>query len=164
MNEYSDIDVLDRAILDVLQREGRMTNVDLARLVNLSPPAVHTRVKRLEQQGYIRGYVALLDAEKLGYDMLCFVSVTLAIHQPEHVENFREVVQRMPEVLACHHITGAYDYLLKVVVANRKALERFVMTKLTPIPGIAHIQTSLVLREIKNTTQLPVEEVGDNYD
>ncbi len=150
------LDDLDKAILHCLQTDGRMSNVDLAAQVNLSPPAVHARLKRLEGRGYVRHYVALLDREKVGYDMLCFIHVNLQLHQPEQVENFRQVIQQMPEVLECHHLTGEYDYLLKVVVHNRQDLERFVVKRLTPIPGIARIHTSLVLSEVKVTTALPL--------
>ncbi len=159
MIQYSsgnDLDELDKAILQRLQADGHMSNVDLAAQINLSPPAVHARLKRLEGRGYIRQYVALLDREKVGYDMLCFIHVNLQLHQPEQVENFRQVIQQMPEVLECHHLTGEYDYLLKVVVHNRQDLERFVVKRLTPIPGIARIHTSLVLSEVKATTALPL--------
>lgn len=159
MIEYSPNELpddLDKAILQLLQTEGRISNVDLAERVNLSPPAIHARLKRLEQRGYIRQYVALLDREKVGYDMLCFIHVNLQLHQPEQVENFRRVIQDLPEVLECHHLTGEYDYLLKVAVRNRKDLERFVVSRLTPIPGIARIHTSLVLSEVKATTVLPL--------
>jgi DNA-binding Lrp family transcriptional regulator len=148
------IDEIDRAILLILQEDGAISNVDLARHVSLSPPAVHARVKRLEQLGYIRQYVALLNREKIGYDMLCIISVTLQFHQMEHIEGFREAVLQMPEVLECLFVTGEHDYLLKVVVHGRQELERFLMERLTPIPGIARISTSLVLTEIKYTTAL----------
>lgn len=150
------LDDVDRAILQVLQNDGRISNVDLANRVSLSPPAIHARLKRLEQRGYIRQYVALLDREKVGYDMLCFIEVSLQLHQPAQVENFRQVIQQMPEVLECHHVTGEYDYLLKVVVNSRKDLEQFVVNRLTPIPGLARIHTSLALAEVKSTTALPV--------
>lgn len=151
------IDELDDAILTILQQEGRISNVDLAARVNLSPPAVHARLKRLEQQGIIRQYVALLDRERIGFDMLCFINVSLQLHQQEHVDNFRRLMLAMPQVLECHHLTGEYDYLLKVAVRNRKELEQFVVNQLTPIPGIARIHTSLVLTEIKSTTALPLD-------
>ncbi len=161
--EYSEkdtLDSLDRAILRILQTEGRVSNVDLAGRVNLSPPAVHARIKRLEQRGFIQGYAGLLNREKLGYDMLCFINVTLQLHHSQSVENFKAAIQSMPEVLECHHVTGKYDYLLKVVVRNRKDLQRFVVDRLTPTPGLAHIHTSLVLSEVKYTTALPIDESG----
>jgi DNA-binding Lrp family transcriptional regulator len=151
------LDEVDRNILQVLQAEGRISNVDLARMVNLSPPATHARVRRLEEGGYIRRYAALLDYERLGFEMLCFVRVSLQMHQSQPVEHFRETIQKMPEVLECHHITGEYDYLLKVAVRSRKELERFAIERLTPISGVARIHTSLVLSEVKSTTALPLE-------
>ena len=151
------MDEMDEAILKVLQTDGRISNVDLANRVNLSPPAVHARLKRLEERGYIRQYVALLDRELIGFDMLSFINVTLQLHQLEHVENFKRMILEMPQVLECHHLTGEFDYLLKVVVSNRKDLEQFVVNQLTPIPGLARIHTSLVLTEIKSTTALPLD-------
>lgn len=151
------LDDLDKAILSALQENGRISNADLARQTNLSPPAIHARLKRLEQQGFIRQYAALLDREAVGFDMLCFINVTIQVHQLDAVAGFREAVQQMPEVLECHHVTGEYDYLLKVAIRNRKDLERFVMDQLTPIKGISRIHTSLVLSEIKSTTCLPIE-------
>ena len=157
MKQYSQFDDLDRAILRELQANSNISNVELARRVSLSPPAVHARVKRLEQLGYIKQYVAVLDREKVGYDMLCFIQVSLQVHQSGQVTNFRAAVAEMPEVLECHHVTGNFDYLLKVAICNRMDLQRFLMERLTPIPYIARIQTSLVLTEIKSTTALPLD-------
>jgi Lrp/AsnC family transcriptional regulator, leucine-responsive regulatory protein len=160
MKDYSldrDIDDLDKSILQELQADSAISNVELARRISLSPPAVHARIKRLEELGYIRQYVALLDREKLGYDLLCIISVTLQVHQMGTIDTFRDAVQKMPEVLECHFVTGEFDYLLKVAVRSRKELELFLMDKLTPIPGIARISTSIVLTEVKNTTTLLLE-------
>lgn len=151
------LDELDIAILKTLQEDGRVTNADLARRVNLSPPATHARLKRLEEQGYIRQYVTLLDREKAGFDMLCFVRVSLERHQLDQVHHFRSVVQQMPEVIECYHITGDFDYLLKVVIRNRKDLEHFLVDRLTPIAGLVRVYTSLVLNEVKATTALPLD-------
>ncbi len=150
------MDHLDQAILRILQDDGRISNVELARRINLSPPATLTRVKALEEQGIIRGYTALLDAEALGFELLCFIQVGLQLHQPEQVNSVREAIRDIPQVLECHHVTGDYDYLLKVVARGRKDLEKFILEQLTPIRGIARIQTSLVLTEVKSTTILPV--------
>ncbi|MBN2472722.1 MAG: Lrp/AsnC family transcriptional regulator [Anaerolineae bacterium] len=154
--ETKDLDQIDLAILDLLQENGRMSNADLARHTNLSPPAIHARLRRLETDGFIRQYAAILDREALGYDLLCFISVIIQVHQPNSVGSIKEAMQALPEVLECHHVTGEYDYLLKVAIRNRKELEHFVMEKLTPIPGIAKIHTSLVLKEIKSTTAIPI--------
>ncbi len=145
-----------------LQTDARIANAELARRLNLSPPAIHARVKRLEDEGYVRGYVALLDREWLGFDMLCFIQISLQLHQIDQVTHFRTTIQQIPEVLECHHVTGEYDYLLKVAVRNRKELERLVMEKLTPILGVARIHTSLVFSEIKASTALPIDQVGSS--
>ena len=140
-----------------MQLDGRLSNVELARSVHLSPPATHARLRRLEKEGYIRQYAAVMNREKTGYDLLCFIHVSLQMHQLEQVEKFREATRQMPEVLECHHITGEYDYLLKVALRNRKDLERFLVDRLTPIPGVGRIHTSLVLTEVKATMALPLE-------
>jgi Lrp/AsnC family transcriptional regulator, leucine-responsive regulatory protein len=151
------LDHVDKSLLRALQADGRLSNVELARKISLSPPATHARLRRLEKDGYIRQYTAVVDREKAGYDLLCFIHISLQMHQVTQVEKFREATRKMPEVLECHHITGEYDYLLKVVLKNRKDLERFVVDKLTPIPGVARIHTSLVFTEVKSTMALPLE-------
>jgi DNA-binding Lrp family transcriptional regulator len=150
------IDDYDREILAALQQEGRIPNAELARRLNLSPPAIHARLRRLEEAGLIQRYTALLDREKLGFDLLCFVNISLQRHTRERVDIFRDRIRQIAQVLECHHVTGEYDYLLKVVVRNRKELEHLLMEELTPIPGVAHIHTSLVLNEIKAATALPL--------
>jgi len=150
------LDDIDRTILGILQADGRTTIADLARAVGLSSAATHARVRGLERDGLIRGYVALVDRERAGFDLLCFVSVSLQLHRPNLVASFPRRVAEIPEVLECHHVTGEYDYLLKVVVRGRHELERFIVDRLTPIPGVAKVQTSLVLRELKATTALPL--------
>ena len=160
MVESSTLDVIDRAILDVLQREGRISNADLARRVNLSPPATYTRVRRLEQEGYIAGYAARLDREKLGYGMVCYIHLSGQLHQREALDTLRAALIAMPEVLECAFVTGEFDFLLKVVLRNQKDLERFILHKLTPLPGVGKVNTSLVVAEIKSTTALPIPGAG----
>lgn len=160
MDEHSKVnsfDDIDRMMLAQLQQHGRISNADLARQTGLSAPAIHARLKRLEESGVIRQYIALLDREAVGFDMLCFINVSIQIHQPEAVAAFRKAIQQMPEVLECYHVTGEYDYLLKVAIRNRQDLERFVVDQLTPVKGIARIHTSLALTEVKATTALPLE-------
>jgi len=151
-----ELDELDIAILDVLQKNGRIRNLDLAKEINLSPPATHARTKRLEQNGYIRDYVALLDWANMGFDMICFIQINLQTHQPEVVDNFRAQINKLPEVLECHHVTGDSDYLLKVAISDRESMEYFIVKRLTPISGVARIHTSIALSEIKSTTALPI--------
>lgn len=151
------IDALDKSILRELQNDARISNVELARRVNLSPPATLARVRRLEENGLIQGYAMLVNRQKAGFDMLCIVRVRLQLHDTEQVEGFHRAVQQMPEVLECHFVTGDHDYLLKVVAHNSEDLEDFLVNRLTPIPGVAQIHTSLVLREVKNSTNIPLK-------
>lgn len=150
------LDNIDRDLLRYLQEDARLSNAELARRVQLSSPGLQKRLRRLEEMGVIRGYQAILNHEAAGYDMLCFVQTTLARHEPNAVENFKARVQEMPEVLECYHITGEYDYLLKVIVRNRKHLEQFILETLTPVKGMDKIRTSLVLNEIKDAAPVPV--------
>jgi len=159
--EIYQLDEVDRLLLTHLQADARMTNTELARRVDLSPPGLQKRLRKLEETGVIEQYVTLVNREAIGFDMLCFVQVTLQRHEPEAVRGFRKAVQTMPEVLECHHLTGEYDYLLKVVVRNRRHLEQFLLETLTPVPGMDKIRTSLVLSEIKTTTAVPVNGVVD---
>jgi len=148
------LDSMDLQILDILQREVHISNAELARLVNLSPPATHTRVKRLENEGYIDQQVAILNQEKLGFDLLCYVFMSTDIHQAKEIEELETSLKTMTEILECHCLTGAYDYLLKIVIRDRQELNRFIR-KLNKL-GISRIQTNLSLREIKYSTVLPL--------
>lgn len=158
MNESNPaLDDLDKKILAIVQRDGRITNAELAQQIHLSPPAAHARLKRLQERGLIRSFVALLDRELLGYDLMALIHVTLAQHQRERVQEFRAAIQAMPQVLECFHVTGEYDYLLKVVVRNRKELEQFLVETLTPAPGVGRIHTNIVFSQVKATTELQVK-------
>ena len=153
------LDNIDISILDILQQDGRMSFSDLARQVNLSQPAVYNRVKRLEKLGLIRNYVALLDRELIGYDLLCFIHINIQAHSYERISEFREAVLSLPQVSECHHLTGTFDYLLKVSLRNRTNLEQFVVEKITSLPGVNRVQTSIVLSEVKSTTALYLDEL-----
>ena len=151
------LDELDKNILQVLQKDARISNTELARRVNLPAPATRARVRRLEKDGLIQSYATIVDRKKAGYDLLCFVSISLQLHETEQVAGFIKIITEMPEVLECHHVTGEYDYLLKVVTRNTESLEDFLMNRLTPVSGVARIHTSLVLREAKSTSEIPLE-------
>jgi DNA-binding Lrp family transcriptional regulator len=153
---FPNLDEKDLALLQYLQQDARITNTELARRVDLSPPGLQRRIRKLEESGIIERYVTLVNREALGFDMLCFVQVTLQRHEPQANQGFKESVQSMSEVMECHHITGEYDYLLKVAVRNRKHLEEFLLNSLTPVPGMDKLRTSLVLREVKTTTAVPL--------
>lgn len=156
------LDEKDRVLLKHLQGDARTTHTELAKRVDLSPPGVQKRVRKLEEMGIIEQYVAKVNREAVGFDMLCFVQVTLQRHEPKAIQDFKNTVQRIPEVMECYHITGEYDYLLKVVVRNRKHLEHFLVEEMTPIPGMDKIRTSLVLREIKATAAVPLDDVCES--
>ncbi len=158
---HSSLDTTDITILEYLQENSKISIAELARHVNLSAPAVHARIKRLEENEVIRGYTTVIDREKLGYDMLCFVQVSLQTHSPATVRAFRERIADMPEVLECHQLIGDIDYLLKVVIRNKSDLRDFLMERITPIEGVSRIKTSLALTEIKSTTVLPVVPAAD---
>lgn len=156
-NSVRALDGVDRRLLGLLQGDARRSSADLARSVRLSPPGLMKRLRRLERDGVIRGYAALLRRESVGLDLLCFVQVTLAHHKPRMVAGFSRAIQAMPEVLECHHMTGDHDYLMKVVVRDHLHLERFLVESLTRVPGVDRIRTSLVLKEVKAETALPLE-------
>lgn len=150
------LDEVDLQILDILQNEAQVSNSEIAKRVNLSPPATHTRIKRLDKEGYINRHVVILNQEKLGFDLLSYIFMSTNIHHHEKLEGLERALESMPEVLECYCITGEYDYLLKVANKDRKELENFVrnLNKL----GITRVQTSLALREIKYSTVLPIRE------
>lgn len=160
----TNLDQKDRRLLLSLQQNARITNAELARQVDLSPPGLQRRLRKLEESGIIERYATLVNHEAVGFDMLCFVQVTLLRHEPQSNRRFKEIVQEMPEVLECFHVTGEFDYLLKVVVRNRRHLETFLLDKLTPVPGMDKIRTSLVLREIKTDAIVPLELASTNGD
>ncbi|PSB07535.1 AsnC family transcriptional regulator [filamentous cyanobacterium CCP1] len=151
------LDDKDRLLLRLLQQNSRISSAELARQLNLSPPGLQKRLKRLEANGFIEGYVTLVNREALGLDLLCFTQVTLSHQQPECVGLFCERVKDLPEVLECHHLTGEFDYLLKVVVPNSQQLEQFLAKKIRQLPGVDKIRTSIVLSEVKTFTSLPLE-------
>ncbi len=151
------LDALDLEILDILQHDSSVSAAEVARRVELSPAGLQKRIKKLSESGVIRREVALLGREELGLDLLCFVQVGLAHHQPDAVTGFRRAVGTLPAVLECHHLTGEFDYMLKIVAANHRSLERFLVEKLTQIPGVDKVRTSIVLSEVKSSTALPMD-------
>lgn len=151
-----DLDATDRRILTVLQRDGRMTNADLAAEVGLSASACHRRVQRLEEAGVIRGYVALLDARKLERPTTVFVEITLSGQADELLEAFEREVRKIPDVLECHLMAGSADYLLKVVAHDTDDFARIHRQFLAKLPGVAQMHSSFSLRTVAQTTALPV--------
>lgn len=158
MAQLQMLDDRDRLLLRLLQENSRVSNVELARQLNLTAPGLQKRLKKLEDNGFIDRYVTLVNREALGLDLLCFTQVTLAHHQPECVGEFCERVKGLPEVLECHHLTGDFEYLLKVVVPDHQHLERLLQETITQIPGVDKVRTNIVLSEVKASTSLPLEK------
>ncbi len=150
------LDATDRRILGALQIRGRMSNADLSEKVNLSPSACHRRVQRLEADGYIKDYVALLDARKLGVPTTVFVEITLQAQADDVLEAFETAVKRIPDVLECHLMAGKADYILKVVAESTEDFARIHRQYLARLPGVAQMQSSFALRTVFKTTALPV--------
>lgn len=152
----TDLDATDRRILTVLQKEGRVTNAELSERVNLSPSACHRRVQRLEEDGYIAAYVALLDTRRMGRPTTVFVEVTLRSQQDEVLDAFEREVARVPDILECHLMAGSADYLLKIVAQDTEDFARIHRQYLTRLPGVAQINSSFALRTVFKTTALSV--------
>lgn len=150
------LDSTDRRILEVLQRSGRMSNADLSEQIHLSPSACHRRVSRLEDEGYIRNYVALLDPRMVGRQTTVFVEITLSGQADEVLDAFEKAVARVPDVLECHLMAGSADYLLKVVALDTEDFARIHRRSLATLPGVAQMQSSFALRTVRQTTALPV--------
>ncbi len=151
------IDKIDRKILTILQEEGHISNVDLAARVNLSPAPCLRRVAALEKAGYIRRYVAVLDAQKLGLQLLAFVSVKLVKGGKRPAEQFHNAVATWPEVTGCHAVTGDMDYLLRVQVPDLQRYSSFMNDKLLRQTGVIDVRSSIVIEELKETTALMLD-------
>jgi Lrp/AsnC family transcriptional regulator, leucine-responsive regulatory protein len=156
MEALADLDRIDLKILNVLQQDGRISNLKLAESVALSPTAVMARVQRLSKGGFITGYTAQLDPAKLGAGMMVFVEVLLDRTTPNVFEAFKAAVQVRPEIMECHMVAGGFDYLLKTRMADMNAYRAFAGTVLWQLPGVRETRTYAVMEEVKSTTQLPL--------
>jgi Lrp/AsnC family leucine-responsive transcriptional regulator len=156
MKMQNQLDQADRAILDRLQHDGRASHAELAEVAHLSAPQCFRRVKRLEEDGVIAGFVALLSHEAVGFGVLAFVSVTLGGGRSQDVEAFRRVVADIPEILECHVVTGEADFLLKVVAADLHAFSSFLLDRLSKSFDSVTTRSEVSLETIKQTTALPV--------
>jgi len=151
------LDTTDRRILSELQRNGRATNVELSERVHLSPAQCYRRQKRLEENGFVRGYVAELDAEKLGLTVTAFVSVTMANGPYKQPQKFHAAIAGISEIQECHTVTGEADYLLKVVATDLKAFSSFLMERLTRL-DVVNTTSMVSLEQLKRTSALPIRE------
>lgn len=155
------LDNLDRRILRHLQRDGSITNLDLAQRIGLSATPCARRVKQLEDAGVILRKVTLLDPNKLDLKLTALIQIAMDRHTPERFEVFEKAVSACPEVVECMLITGqAADYLLKVLVPDMEYYQEFLLNKITRIPGVSDVHSSFVLRKVVNTTELPLEHIS----
>lgn len=152
----SKLDVIDRKILRAIQQDARVSNLELAKTVGLSPTPCLRRVRRLESDGVIAGYAAVLDQRRVGLPVSVFAQVRMDSHDNDTLARFEETVRAWPEILECYLMTGARDYLLRIVVEDVAAYERFIKEKLTRIPGIGSIESSFALNQIKHVSALPI--------
>ncbi len=150
------LDKFDRLILGALQKDGRISNVDLAELVSLSESACLRRVRRLEEKGFIQKYTALLDQRQVGLSGNVFVHIALHREEQRELAAFEDAVQSLPEVMECYLMTGEFDYLLRVVVSDMADFERVHNESLTRLPGVARVNSSVAIRTVRKTTELPL--------
>lgn len=150
------LDATDWQILGLLQADARISNVELARAVGLSPSPCLNRVRALEEAGYISRYVTLLDALRVGLKVSVFIQVTLERQIEPALETFEKAIRERPEVMECYLMTGDADYLLRVVVADIQVLEEFILKFLSRLPGVGNIRSSFALKQVKYQTALPL--------
>jgi Lrp/AsnC family leucine-responsive transcriptional regulator len=156
MDESLPLDRVDLRILSALQADGRISNLKLAESVHLSPTAVLERVKRLTRDGFILGYEAKLNPDKLGAGLMVFIEVVLDRTTHDAMDIFKAAVQVRPEILECHLVAGGFDYLIKTRVADMQAYREFVGKVIWGLPGVRETRTYAVMEEVKNTTALPI--------
>ena len=155
------LDTIDKRILAQLQRNGRISNVDLAAAVGLSPSPCLRRVRDLENAGVIDRYAAILDQSAAGYALSIFVQVTLERQVETALERFERIIAERPEVMECYLMTGDSDYLLRVVAPDLDGFQHFLLEHLTRIPGVASIKSSFALKQVSYRTALPLGHLPD---
>ncbi len=152
------LDRIDKHILRLMQENGRITNLELAEQVGLSPTPCSRRVKRLEESGLIAGHVTLLNTEPLGLNLTAIIGISMDRHTPDRFESFEKAITKMPEIIECSIVTGqTADFLLKVVVRDMQHYEKFLLGNLTRLDGVTGVHSSFVLRHVVKKTALPVE-------
>jgi Lrp/AsnC family leucine-responsive transcriptional regulator len=155
------LDRTDKRILRELQSNGRMSNQELAEKVGLSPSPCLRRVKQLEDEGIIKGYVALVDPAKLGLKMMALIQIRMDRHTPERFAEFEKTIMEYSQVMECILITGqTADYQVKVIVEDMEQYQDFLLNRITPLPGVSDVHSSFILRQVVSSTALPIEITG----
>ncbi|MFT3843149.1 MAG: Lrp/AsnC family transcriptional regulator [Myxococcaceae bacterium] len=156
------MDPIDRRLVELLQEQGRATQLELSKIVGLSQPATAERIKKLEERGVIKGYAAQVDASKLGKDVTAFIGVS--IEHPKYFEAFAKRVLSLPSVMECHRVAGNDSYLLKVKTTNTGALDELLVDQLRTIAGVTRTHTTIVLSSVKETTQIALDPPKDEKE
>lgn len=154
--DIEQLDAMDRRILKMLQEDAKVTIKEMANQLGMTNTPVFERVKRLERDGFIKQYAAILDRRKIGLHMVVYCTVSLKVHHADFLERFEEEVTCLEEVVECYHIAGMFDYLLKVVVKDMEVYRQFVSKKLAALENIGKVQSSFVMTEIRHSTALPL--------
>jgi Lrp/AsnC family leucine-responsive transcriptional regulator len=154
MTEHRTLDRTDKLILESLQQDGRISNVALARQVNLTPTPCLERVRRLERDGFIKGYTALLNPEMVGADLLVFVEISLSRNSPDGFREFRKQASNLTGILECHLVSGSFDYLIKARVANMQEYRKLLGEQILELPNVADSRSYVVMEEVKESTHL----------
>jgi DNA-binding Lrp family transcriptional regulator len=155
------LDTIDIRLLDALQEDGRLTNTDLAERIGLSASPCWRRLRRLEEAGFIKGYQAILDRKTLGFGVVAFISVVIESHSEADAKAFEMAVINLPEIVACHSISGQADFMLQVVADDLDSYADFAMNVVRRLPGIKEMHTSFALKEIKASPKLPIGQRSD---
>ncbi|MCD7942071.1 MAG: Lrp/AsnC family transcriptional regulator [Bacteroides intestinalis] len=153
------LDETDIKILQALQLDAKVNTKELSEQLHISKTPIYERIKRLENDGYIKGYTALVDNKKVGLPLIVFCNVSLAVHDDEHIQRFQKEIADIDEIMECYSTGGIYDFFLKVVIKDLDAYNRFAFEKLTKVYGIVKMQSSFVLSEIKHTTVLNIDKL-----
>ena len=156
MNSQYTLDRIDRKILAVLQGDARISNIDLARQVGLSPSPCHRRVRMIEKAGLIQQYVTLLDPKSVGFELIAFVEVVLGNTDRQTIAAFQQAAVDLPEIMECHVMTGDSDYMLRIAAPNIDSFRNYIMNKILTMPGVDRTRTNISLGEVKYTTALPL--------
>lgn len=150
------MDNIDRKILTLLQADGRLTHKQIACELNLTITPIYERIKKLEREGFIDKYVALLNPEKLNQSLIAFTSISLKEHSREYIKKFESEIVKIPSVIECYHLAGQFDYLLKIVIEDMKAYQLVVIDQLAAMENIANVTSSFVMTEVKRSTEVPI--------
>lgn len=150
------VDKINKQILEILQDDSSISNIDLAKKVGLAPASTLERVKKLENNGAIKGYTALVDREMLGYSLTVFIEISLSDHSATAIAAFKEAVKDIPEILECHHVAGDRDFLLKAVAKDMKSYESLAVEKLAIIPNLGRVSSVFTLSSSKETNIIPI--------